>query len=335
MQLQRIGLGLVLVAAVGCSGDDEGHVVVYADGSELTFRGTTAPTPETIPEGFIPEELAEGDGCVETIAYGCDENGTNCGDTFVRSCSGVVEKLRVDGCFKNVNRLIEGTETTYIYDVRRNGQVVSEDRRFFLGSDARLGFLGDQAIDPFGVAFERFNELFAADGGLVLDWQPRSEVCGSGGGQGNDCAASDLFPSDITDLRVMPERTFPGFPNAAGVAQCLDSQNFGRRSCVLTLITSQIVAAAERTGASVQDIANAVALHEIGHAACIEHFRVDTNLPSPVDGFSAMNSFLLDDRNNRAERYFTLTEDDIAGGREAFEDEPEPGVIFARGFATE
>lgn len=149
---------------------------------------------------------------------------------------------------------------------------------------------------------------------------------------GTDFAAPDI---DIREFRVFDRGVVPGFEDAAGLARCGDTEAFGRVRCQLDLVMENIQRASEITGSSVADITKVVALHELGHALCIQHRSQDPTRPSAGPVFTAMNNFMLTDADNPATRYFTLDPTEVANVREATQSRPPPGTVFSGGFNTD
>jgi hypothetical protein len=305
MKLKLTGLLTLVGLSVGCSGG--GDSCASSNGASCDEE---APSTLADPVGGPLE-------CTETIAFGCDADGV-CSEVHQRSCpGGVVEKTLEPGCRKGP----PGGGPAYTFDTQRSA---SREAFAFALQEVVNGRLVTTIRDPWGAAIDQFNALFndGVDPRLSFAEPVR------GGGQG-----PAPTPKDIIEFRIFNNGVIDDFPNASGLTSCGENEIFGRHNCIVSLIMDNIRRSAEVTGNGIQEIANSVALHELGHVSCIQHFARDSAVPTPFPIFSAMNSFMLIDSNNAASRYFTYDSSEIADARQAFEDgQTIPDTVFERGF---
>lgn len=314
------GLALVGLGLVACGNEGGTCTNTFADGADSLYHGTSCA--QTAPAAVKAAPAPAPDGCVETLAFGCDEQGVDCKESYQVSCPDgtVLDKTLEPGCRKGP----PGGSPVYKF--------VGDDSLTVESFATNLTFtvnsVNYQLVDPWGQAIERFGELFS-NGNPQLSFADVGSSVQNQQGQGNN----DFVKRDIISFRIFLNGVVSDFPNAAGITQCGDDQTNGRSSCIESIIMENVLLASQITGAPVQDIANAVALHELGHVACIQHFQRDSTKPSPLPTFTAMNSFFLRDALNPMTNYFTYDSSEVADARQAFADgQTIPTSKFEQGF---
>ncbi len=287
----------------GCSDGGGSCTVTYADGLGESFRGTTCPDPE--PERVLDATASIEARCTVTDAFLCDDDGTDCRDVHVRDCGeGLVDKALEPGCRK------ASPSTNYDYSADN-----ANTRQAF-------AFAGN----PWGAGIAAFNLMFQDGRPLPLQWVQAASPAGQG-------VPFNPRGADIGEFRIFNAGRNANFPTAAGTTTCADSSAFGRHNCVVTIYMQEVRRYAGITGDNVLNVASVTALHELGHAACIQHFDRSVALPSPDDLFTAMNSSFLGDAVNGAAPYFRFTTAEKSNARQAFTNgRNPPATVFERGF---